>query len=750
MSKKENDFLKKLLATFRIEAEDHVKTISSGLMELESETHPEERIKIIETIFREAHSLKGAARAVNNSEIETLCQSLENIFSKLKNRKLNISPGLLDLFHLAVNYLDNLLSAKENQLDELKRKVGELTKEIDNKIISAESDLSQLSEPIKKEQTLMQEKHLSAQTIRIPVNQLDSVLLQSEEFLGTKLSSAQKLSELHEINTAIRLWEKNWAKAKSYFYQQNNNKTKDPKASKEKKQTDDFLEWNEDFIKMIGNKLTALEAFSAKEHRALSSMVDNLIADMKKTLMMPFSTLLEIFPKIVRDLSRDQGKDVDLIIKGESIEIDRRILEEIKDPLIHIVRNCVDHGIEIPTERLTKNKPVRGSIKIEIIQKHGDKIEIIIIDDGAGIDFDKTKNSAIKLGIIEQDSFDKLSKQEILGLVFQSGVTTSTIITNLSGRGLGLAIVREKIEKIGGTVSVDSNTNTGTTFLLELPITLATIRGIIVRCAERLFVIATVYIEKVMRINRDDIKTVENRETILFYDQTISLVRLNEIMEIQTPNTLPGENKYVSVLIVNSAEKRIAFLVDEILGEQEVLVKRLGTQLERVRNIGGVSILGTGEVVPILNVTDLMKSAVKAHGAKIQPAAKEMDKKSEVKKSILVVEDSITARTLLKNILETSGYNVKTAVDGVDGYTQLRSGKFDIVVSDVDMPRMSGFDLTQKIRADKKFSDLPVILVTALETREDREHGIDVGANAYMVKSSFDQSNLLEVIKQLI
>ncbi len=750
MPKKENDFLKKLLATFKIEAEDHIKTISSGLIELEKETNPDNKIKVIETIFREAHSLKGAARAVNNLEIETLCQSLENVFSKLKNRKLEVTAGLLDLFHLAVNYLDNLLSTKDNnKLDELKRKVGELSKEIDNKNISAEPDLSQLSESIKKEQTLIQEKHLTAQTIRIPINQLNSVLLQSEEFLAAKLSSAQKLRELHEINTAISSWGKNWSKAKSNFYSEKNNKTKDTQASNGKKQINHFLEWNEDFVKMIGNKLTTLETFSAKEHRTLSSMVDNLIADMKKTLMMPFSTLLEIFPKLVRDLSRDQGKEVDLIIKGEGIEIDRRILEEIKDPLIHIVRNCIDHGIETPAERQTKNKSVRGSIKIEIVQKHGNKIEIIITDDGAGIDLGKTRNSALKLGMITQDSFDKLSKQETLGLIFQSGVTTSTIITNLSGRGLGLAIVREKIEKIGGAVSVESNPNIGTTFLLELPITLATIRGVIIRSGDRLFVFATIYIEKVLRINRDDIKTVENRETILFYGQTISLVRLSEVLEIQTKNTLTDENKYVPVLIVNSAEKRIAFLVDEILGEQEVLVKRLGSQLDRVRNISGVSILGTGEVVPILNITDLMKSAVKARGIQIQPAA-ETDKKSEAKKSVLVVEDSITARTLLKNILETSGYNVKTAVDGVDGYTQLRSGEFDIVVSDVDMPRMSGFDLTQKIRSDKKFSELPVILVTALETREDREHGIDVGANAYIVKSSFDQGNLLDVIKQLV
>jgi two-component system chemotaxis sensor kinase CheA len=266
---------------------------------------------------------------------------------------------------------------------------------------------------------------------------------------------------------------------------------------------------------------------------------------------------------------------------------------------------------------------------------------------------------------------------------------------------------------------------------------------------EHFFIIPSASVERVVRVNREEIKTVENRETVQLNGQAVSLARLAEVLELFQGSGPGTSSDIVQMVVLGSAEKRIAFAVDEILNEQEVLVKRLGKQLSRVRNIAGATVLGTGQVVPILNVADLIKSAVKvtaipARGALISGEIKEK------RKSILVVEDSITSRTLLKNILESAEYDVKTAVDGVDAFTALKMEGFDLVVSDVDMPRMNGFDLTAKIRTDKKFSELPIVLVTALESREDKERGIDVGANAYIVKSSFDQSNLLEVIRRLI
>jgi two-component system, chemotaxis family, sensor kinase CheA len=459
--------------------------------------------------------------------------------------------------------------------------------------------------------------------------------------------------------------------------------------------------------------------------------------------MLPFSTLLESFPKLVRDLSRDCGKDAELAIVGGEIEIDRRILEEMKDPLVHLVRNCIDHGIETPKQRKERGKLPRATIRIAILPRSAVKVEIVVSDDGAGIDFQKVRAASVKLGLVSEEDARKTDEQQCAGLIFKSGVSTSPMITEISGRGLGLAIVREKAEKVGGTVSVETQPGAGTTFRLILPLTLARFRGILVRVGESLFVLPTRHVQRVLRVSKDEIKTAENRETIQINGRATSAVRLSDVLELTQTNTDADPKRKLPVLVLAWAGEQIGFLVDEILDEREVLVKSLGKQLPRVRNIAGATILGTGKVLPVLNVADLMRSAVRMTPVRAARA-------TEAPKSILVAEDSITSRTLLKSILELAGYKVKTAIDGADALAVFATEAFDLVVSDVEMPRMSGLELTAKIRAGKRLAQLPVVLVTALDSREDRERGVDVGANAYIVKSSFDQGNLLEVVRRLI
>jgi two-component system chemotaxis sensor kinase CheA len=421
----------------------------------------------------------------------------------------------------------------------------------------------------------------------------------------------------------------------------------------------------------------------------------------------------------------------------------------MKDPLIHLLRNCIDHGIENPAVREKKRKPPQGTIALAISQQDGGKVELLVADDGAGIDAARVKAAARKLGMVAEEEAEKLGERETLALVFRSGVSTSPIITDVSGRGLGLAIVREKVERLGGAIAIESHPDAGTSFRIVLPLTLATFRGILVRAGDRLFVIPAASVERVTRAAETDIGTVENRETIVLGGQAVALVGLSDMLELPRAAASEAADRGASAVVLGAGPERIAFRVDEVLGEQEVLVKTLGRQLARVRNVAGASVLGTGQVVPVLNVPDLMKSAVKRAAAHAPVAAVEEPAGAQ-QRSILVVEDSITSRALLKNILESAGYRVATAVDGIDAYTALKTATFDLVVSDVEMPRMDGFDLTARVRADKRLAELPVVLVTALESREHRERGIDAGASAYIVKSSFDQSNLLEVIRRLI
>jgi two-component system chemotaxis sensor kinase CheA len=474
-------------------------------------------------------------------------------------------------------------------------------------------------------------------------------------------------------------------------------------------------------------------------------MVNSLLHDVKEMHMLPFSSLLDPFPRLARELARDQGKHVELVTRGGEIEIDRRILEEIKDPMIHLLRNCVDHGIEKQAVREQKGKPPHGTITIAVTHDDSRKVEILFADDGAGIDIERIRAAAGRLGHVSAEQIDKLDERELFALIFQSGFSTSPIITDISGRGLGLAIVREKVDRLGGTIAVETRPDAGTTVRIVLPLTLATFRGVLVRAGDQLFIIPAASVERVTRVTGPEIRTVENRETIPLDGQTVSLVWLSDVLELPRAKGATAENAQVVVLGLGAG--RIAFRVDAILFEQEVMVKGLGRQLARVRNVAGASVLGTGQVVAVLDVPDLMRSATKA----VAPVTFSADTEdAATRRSILVVEDSITARTLLKNILEAAGYEVTTAVDGVDAFTTLKTGAFDLIVSDVEMPRMDGFDLTARVRADKQFSGLPVVLVTALESREHRERGIDAGANAYIVKSSFDQSNLLDVVRRLI
>ena len=767
MAKKNDDFLKKLLATFRVEADEHLRAMSSGLLDLEKTPPGARQTEIVEKIFREAHSLKGAARAVNLTEIESVCQSLESVFAALKGKDTAVSPPLFDLLHQAIDALGALLSsdaAGKPAIMTLLRRLEDALKgmtpvrEEPLAMRAREEGLPRPSPAPPAEpatQTPLPATSLLSETVRVSTAKLDSVMRQAEELLAPRLAAGQRVRELHETGAMLVAWKKERARIQPTLRALERSVARAGKgngAAKEQQgftRLREYLDAENLLVKTLEDRLARLRKSAEHDHRALTGMVDSLLHDVKEMHLLPFSSLLEVLPRFVRELARDQGKDVGLVMQGSEIEIDRRILEAMKDPLIHMIRNCIDHGIEKPAVREGKRKPVRGTITIAISQKDGGKVEILVADDGAGIDAAKVRTAARKLGLVSAEEAEKFGEREALALVFQSGISTSPIITDVSGRGLGLAIVREKVERLGGTIALETRANAGTSFRIVLPLSLATFRGVLVRAGERLFVLPAINVERVVGVAAKDIQTVENRETIPLGGRAVSLVWLGDVLEMPRKGVAGGPVDNVWAVVLGLGLARIAFRVDEILGEQEVLVKALGRQLARVRNVAGASVLGTGQVVPVLNVPDLMNSAVKLATAPRPSAIAEQPVEAQ-KQSILVVEDSITSRSLLKNILESAGYLVTTAVDGADAYTTLKTGAFDLVVSDVEMPRMDGFDLTAKVRADKQLSELPIVLVTALESREHRERGIDVGANAYIVKSSFDQSNLLEVIGRLI
>ena len=787
MNSSEQEFLRRLLATFKVEAAEHIAAISRGLIDLEK-SPPETRQEILELIFREAHSLKGAARSVDLEEIEATCQALEGLFAVLKGNELSPSAGLFDILYQSVDLIDNLVGSLDRQgasvdaseqqrirellLNAAKGDVCSPGPVLGRKPLEyhalprpaaseSPSGLRPVSEPAAPSRPpeaappIFAEKHLSSETVRVPVGKLDSLLMQIEELIAAKLTIQQQLFYVKEMKAMVEKWTDHWSNiqpeyrelvqmAESEVHEQDR-RGRGRSANRIK----EFLETNRELVSSLGQRLRVMKKSNEDNYRSVGAMVDALLDDMKNVLMFPFSSLLELFPKLVRDLSRELGKEISIEIRGGEIEIDKRILQELKDPLIHIIRNSIDHGIEEPAVRIGKHKSAAGNILIAVSQKDSGNVEVLIADDGAGIDTQKVKSSAANIGVMSHDEAGNMNNAEVLDLVFRSGVSTSPIITNISGRGLGLAIVREKVEKLGGSVRIETRPDQGTAFLLLLPLTLATFRGILVGVGDQIFALPTMQVEKIQTLRKDAVRTVENKETIQFSGRTISFVRLEDLLELPMRERKDEAAGVRQAVVLGKPGSEIAFGVDEILNEEEILVKPLGRQLCRVRNIAGATVLGTGRVVLILNTADMMKTAVKANiGAKRIAASSAAA--SSAKRSILIVEDSITSRTLIKNILESAGYEVTTAIDGYDGFAALQERAFDLVVSDIQMPRLNGLDLTEKIRSDERFGSLPVVLVTSMSTPEDRQRGIDVGADAYIVKSSFDQSNLLETIKRLL
>jgi len=798
MTDLEHQLRARLLQTFLLEASEQLSLMTRTLDELELGGDP---VQPLEVFYRAAHSLKGGARIVNLPSLEYLCQSLESVLALLRRQVLSLQPALLELLRQCVENLESQLQGAEAPLPgRLTTRALALRQSLD-KLASGSAILStpptqpvapdpiaprapesiavapaiqaaplpltasksqdpcavsvapamsaagsspprQTSEPMppipatKPPQALTPaaEEGLDPlnrvlypgreESVRLPVARLDELLLQAEEMTALKLALRQQVLELKGcLDTLSQL-----------RHRQQHSPVDEPQDLDRQ-------------LADLGKSLLRVKRHGEQEARQAGSLIEKLIADAKALLMFPFASLTEGLAAMLRDIAQEQGKQLTVQIQGESLELDRRILQGLRDPLIHLLRNAIDHGIEQPAERERDNKPPRGRILIQARCTEQGKAEILIQDDGRGIDCQALQEAALRDGYLTAEQVSQLGDEEALQLIFRSGLSTRREVSHLSGRGLGMAIVQEQIEKLGGQIRVSSQAAQGTRFYLELPLALASFRGIQIRVGQRRFAVPTLSTQRVLRLDSSQIHSIEGRPTFSLDQRTVPIVSLAGLLGIAAD--APAASDLQDLLLLGPEQEPIAFAVDDVLGEDDLLVKQLGPQLIRVRHIAGVSVLGDGSLLPLLNTHDLLKSA---RGAPSQlPEVFESDQpRTSTAHRILVVDDSITSRTLLKNVLESYGYEVKTACDGLDALALLQNETFDLVSSDVEMPKMDGFELTAHLRADEQFSRLPVVLVTSLESVEDRQRGVDVGADAYIVKSSFDQSNLLEIIRKFL
>jgi two-component system, chemotaxis family, sensor kinase CheA len=756
--------LKELLETFRLEAQEHVGALSALLVELEKEHEVGERRRLLETIFRRMHTLKGAAHAVNMAEVAQGCQEFENLLADLKRGEISLDLGLFDRLHAEIDALAARIFADEAEgapaaaakfpgdpdaplhlppPAALPRHEAAAVPAAAAPSIPATGSGNAAGAAAEREhERSTPRSDWGGESVRISARLLEALLLQAEELVSAKLAASALVEEVAAAAAELSGRAKNRMRAQDAAREAVRRKPADSEAARFGRIVEDGCRTERE----TEGRLRALEKRAERHLRALTGMIDPLLEDVKKLHLLPFSSLTEPFHKLVRDIGRELGKEAGLSCEGGELEIDRRILAELKEPLLHILRNVMDHGIEKGAERRLKGKPEKGRISIDIRLQDAHRAEVVVADDGRGIDPAEVKGAALRLELLTPEAAERIADPEALQLVFESGVSTSPIITSLSGRGVGLAIVRENLEKLGGHVTVASSPAEGTRFSLCLPLSFAMMRGLVVETAGRSCILPAANVELTARLPRDEIRRVENRDTVVLGGEVHSLVPLAQLLGLAGTDR-EAHDGVQPVVLLNAAGKRIAFAVDQVAGVQEILVKPLGNQLSRVKNVAGATVLGNGKVVPVVNIGDLFRSALlaSASGLTSPPPARTKPRRLNV----LVAEDSITSRTLLKNILESAGFLVKTAIDGTDALSLMKSERFDVVVSDVEMPRMDGFELTAAIRADSRWATVPVVLVTGLESRHDRERGIDVGASAYLVKSSFDQSGLIEIINRL-
>jgi two-component system chemotaxis sensor kinase CheA len=458
-----------------------------------------------------------------------------------------------------------------------------------------------------------------------------------------------------------------------------------------------------------------------------------------ETALVPFATAVEELPALVRNLARGHGKQVQFELHGAGIGIDRRALGVIREALIHLVTNAVDHAIEPPAARQAAGKGASGRIEVTAVQRDARLVAVRVTDDGAGIDADALAAAAARQPGMDGSALERMSEQERLQLALRAGVSTRTEVTTVSGRGMGLAVVSDKVIAAGGQVLIETRRGEGTTFELVLPVGVTSMRALVIEAGGAQYALPLAAMECVKSVASAEIRTVSGHETILADNRVLPLVRLAALFG--RPQHEPGDAGGV-VLVARVGAQAFGILADAVIAEQDVLPKRLGPLLRRVRYVSAAAQLGDGTLVPVLAMKDIA-----TYGLAVAPAAAPAT--AAAAKRVLVVEDSVTSRLLLKHILEGAGCSVDTAVDGIDALSRLRGARYDAVVSDVEMPNMDGLALTASIRANPQTAELPVILVTSLQTAEQREAGLRAGADAYFTKGAFDQDRLLATVRRV-
>jgi len=739
--------LKELRKSFIDESIDELINVTPLIISLESASKDRDTVN---EIFRTFHSLKGAGGTFKLFQITEVAHELETVIDKVRKEKMEVSSLIIDLLLEGIDCLSNIfMDAQKGRITEGKKfplldKIHDflstaspdVKKPQDKKI-----DVLQTGEPIEQPAPTEPVKIApkSSETIRVNLDKLDHLVNVFGELILYKNVEEYHEKSMERLKRIVKNNCRKFQKSKEDLVLdfRSNDSRENGELTSFIKETDKSWKEIESFI------LDICQDFQENISRG-KFLIEELQDEILKIRMLPVSTILNQYHRLVRDLSQKKGIKVSLDITGGEIELDKWILEEINDPLIHLIRNAVDHGIEPPEERAAIGKEENGTISLSVTQK-GNHVVIAITDNGGGINSERLKEIVLQKGLVESEKLNKLSDQEILQFIFLPGFSTIKKVSDISGRGVGMDVVKTNLKKINGMIDVVTEPGKGTTFSMKVPLTMAIRRAILLKEDNKIFAITTEAIEKIYLIHKSEIEVFTDVGTIQYGDSTIPLVQLRNIMNIMKQAPL---KEHLSVIIVGSAEEKIGILVEKVLFEQEIVVKSFGSMLGKIPKFSGTTVLPDGGIALVIDVPSLVD--IVTGGAAENKIERIIERKLKRKKTILLVEDSAITRNLFKGIIESLDYRVLTAVDGNDALSVLEKNKIDLVITDIIMPSLDGYKLISRMKNISEYKNIPVIIVSSKGKEEEKIKGLECGADAYIVKGDFERQKLLGTIGNLI
>ncbi|GAA8753890.1 chemotaxis histidine kinase/response regulator CheAY2 [Helicobacter pylori] len=800
------DDLQEIMEDFLIEAFEMNEQLDQDLVELE---HNPEDLDLLNRIFRVAHTIKGSSSFLNLNILTHLTHNMEDVLNRARKGEIKITPDIMDVVLRSIDLMKTLLvtirdtgsdtnNGKENEIEEAVKQLQAITsqnlegakegtKEAPKEEVKEETKKENIKENQENKAKAPTAENLSSDNPLADEPDLDYANMSAEE---VEAEIERLLNKRQEADKERRAQKKQEAKPKQEVAPKTETpKTETPKAPKTETKAKAKADTEENKAPSIGVEQTVrvdvrrldhlmnligelvlgknrlIRIYGDVEERydgekfleelnqvvsSISAVTTDLQLAVMKTRMQPVGKVFNKFPRMVRDLSRELGKSIELIIEGEETELDKSIVEEIGDPLIHIIRNSCDHGIEPLEERRRLNKPETGKVQLSAYNE-GNHIVIKISDDGKGLDPVMLKEKAVEKGVISERDAEGMSDREAFNLIFKPGFSTAKVVSNVSGRGVGMDVVKTNIEKLNGIIEIDSEVGVGTTQKLKIPLTLAIIQALLVGVQEEYYAIPLSSVLETVRISQDEIYTVDGKSVLRLRDEVLSLVRLSDIFKV---DAILESNSDVYVVIIGLADQKIGVIVDYLIGQEEVVIKSLGYYLKNTRGIAGATVRGDGKITLIVDVGAMMDMA-KSIKVNITTLMNESEntksKNSPSDYIVLAIDDSSTDRAIIRKCLKPLGITLLEASNGLEGLEMLKNGDKtpDAILVDIEMPKMDGYTFASEVRKYNKFKNLPLIAVTSRVTKTDRMRGVESGMTEYITKP-YSGEYLTTVVKRSI